>query len=111
MGEINSNTTITKFAKQQLSTVVKSSDDLADAITKVENAYKKKKLPNHLKNLHLQIQKERKEAVDTESALLYLMNLLGGSIKDKSVSKAQDKQLEFIKEEITLINNLRKDYI
>ena len=111
LGEINSNTTITKFAKQQLSTVVKSSDDLADAITKVENAYKKaKEASESLKKSTFANTKERKEAVDTESALLYLMNLLGGSIKDKSVAKAQDKQLEFIKEEITLINNLRKDY-
>ena len=64
LGEINSNTTITKFAKQQLSTVVKGSDDLADAITKVENAYKKaKEASESLKKSTFANTKERKEAI------------------------------------------------
>ena len=63
------------------------------------------------RNLPFATAAEKQAYKEQEAALLQLKNRIDGTPdENKNKSKAQDKQLEFIKEEITLINNLRKDY-
>lgn len=112
LAEIGSNTTIKTPYKGQLTQVVKSSEDLADAIVKVSAAHKKAQdATKEVMKSPFATAAEIQAYKEQEAALLQLKNRIDGTPdEEKNRAKAQDKQLEFIKEEITLINNLRKDY-